>query len=1104
MIQAPNANVFTIDARVYQGNGEPSGRLVPPSNFPATPRPSGAESAALGASFVRLLHGLVRVCALGCPQAARTAERRGFLGTAPRLLRLALSLACLVPATLPAAAPATGSIEGRVLNSRSGAVAEGARVSVEGTALVTFTDADGMYRLGEVPAGEVRLRVFYTGFPPQLESLALAPGGTLIRDLTLLAPGGAGPVASEAPVKLDQFVVGETREMEAAAIAINEQRFAANVKTVVSTDEFGAVAEGNVAEFLRYLPGLTVDLSGGDARFVSIDGAPAANTPVTLGGLSLSSPTGTGRAVEVGFFNLNNISRIDVSMSPTPDSPGSALAGSINMVPRSSFERARPVFNGSIYVMARDDHLKLGGQPDFFREPRRVVHPGFDFSWIVPVNKRFGFSVATGYSAQFSHQVGHTNTWRGVSTATNGTAFPHTVPGKPYLSAYQYTDSPKESQRDSLGVTLDFRLSPRDRLSLSYQYSSFDGWIAARNLQFNPTQIVPGTFTTTSVQGVTGAGNIQITSGNGRVRENRTYLPTLNWRHDGPVWKFDGGVGRAYGKNAIRSLDKGMFLTVIGRRSNVTVNFEQISDTRPGMITVLDGTTRAPVDPYRADSYSFISAAENPQQASDINFSSFLNARRDFLTAVPFTLRAGLDFRQSTRDSNAGTNTWNYRGSNVPGSAASFTDPSSGQRDRMYGFPRMQFLDHKNTVEFWKKNPGEFTFDANTGYRNYVTSSKFAQEGISSAYLRADAAFFQRRLQVVGGARVEQTNIAAQGPLTDLTLNVRRDAAGRPLLDAAGRVIAVTTDPLETSRLTFLPRGTDVRKEYLRVFPSLNASYQLRENLVARTAISTSIGRPDFNQYAGAVSLPNTDNPPASNNRIAVNNVAIKPWTATSTKVRLEYYFAGVGQLTAGVFRRDYRNFFGSTVFRPSPEFLGLYALDPAEYGAYDVATQYNVPGGTRMEGWDVSYKQALTFFPHWARGLQVFANYSRRTTQSRDIGTIGFNDIPYSGSFGVSLNRARYSLRLNCSFRDDQRTNNVTGASIEPGTFVYTPARNTIDVLGEYTLWRTVALFANLRNIGDIPNEDAAEGPSTPAVAKLRFRERYGSLWTLGLKGTF
>ena len=83
----------------------------------------------------------------------------------PALLRLVLKFALfwLLPAALPAAAPATGTVEGRILNPRSGAVAEGARVSVEGTSLVAFTDADGVYRLGDVPAGEVRLRVFYTG-----------------------------------------------------------------------------------------------------------------------------------------------------------------------------------------------------------------------------------------------------------------------------------------------------------------------------------------------------------------------------------------------------------------------------------------------------------------------------------------------------------------------------------------------------------------------------------------------------------------------------------------------------------------------------------------------------------------------------------------------------------------------------------------------------------------------------------------------------------------------------------------------------------------------------------------------------------------------------
>src|SRR5215213_5368887 len=230
------------------------------------------------------------------------------------------------PRALAAAAAGTGTIEGRIFNPRSGTVVEGARVSVESASLVTFSDVDGMFRLTDVPAGSVQLRIFYTGFTPQLETVNVVAGQTLRRDVTLPTGRPEAAKADDKVVKLDQFVVGESREMEAAAIAINEQRFAPNVKTVVSTDEFGAVAEGNVAEFLRYLPGLTVDLSGGDARTVSIDGAPAENTPVTFGGLSLSSPTGTGRAVEVGFFNLNNISRIEVSMSPTPDSPGSALA----------------------------------------------------------------------------------------------------------------------------------------------------------------------------------------------------------------------------------------------------------------------------------------------------------------------------------------------------------------------------------------------------------------------------------------------------------------------------------------------------------------------------------------------------------------------------------------------------------------------------------------------------------------------------------------------------------------------------------------------------------------------------------------------------------
>src|SRR5438874_686654 len=109
--------------------------------------------------------------------------------------------------------------------------------------------------------------------------------------------------------------------------------------------------------------------------------------------------------------------------------------------------------------------------------------------------------------------------------------------------------------------------------------------------------------------------------------------------------------------------------------------------------------------------------------------------------------------------------------------------------------------------------------------------------------------------------------------------------------------------------LTFIDRGAHTEKEYLRFFPSLNASYNLRENLIARAACYYSVGRPDYNQYAGGLTLPDTESSPSPSNRIVVNNVGIKAWSAKSANVRLEYYFQGVGQISVGAFRRDISNF---------------------------------------------------------------------------------------------------------------------------------------------------------------------------------------------------
>ena len=47
-------------------------------------------------------------------------------------------------------------------------------------------------------------------------------------------------------------------------------------------------------------------------------------------------------------------------------------------------------------------------------------------------------------------------------------------------------------------------------------------------------------------------------------------------------------------------------------------------------------------------------------------------------------------------------------------------------------------------------------------------------------------------------------------------------------------------------------------------------------------------------------------------------------------------------------------------------------------------------------------------------------------------------------------------------------------------------------------------ALFANIRNLNDDPENFTRDGPGIPEVAKFRQSDRNGSLWMFGVKGNF
>src|SRR6185295_15529119 len=97
---------------------------------------------------------------------------------------------------------------------------------------------------------------------------------------------------------------------------------------------------------------------------------------------------------------------------------------------------------------------------------------------VVPVTKRFGFTLSGGNSTQYTMQDFASNTWRGAGNATsapaaNGTpgALPDTTPDKPYLTNFSVRDGTKLTSRSSVGATMDFKATRNDMISFGFQYA---------------------------------------------------------------------------------------------------------------------------------------------------------------------------------------------------------------------------------------------------------------------------------------------------------------------------------------------------------------------------------------------------------------------------------------------------------------------------------------------------------------------------------------------------------------------------------------------------------------------------------------------------------
>ncbi|MBI5767363.1 MAG: carboxypeptidase-like regulatory domain-containing protein [Verrucomicrobia bacterium] len=253
------------------------------------------------------------------------------------VISASFAAALLVSPARAQATAGTGVVTGRVLNQSTGQYLRTASVSIAGTSLATVSEAGGQFVLSGVPAGAVKLIVSYEGLDTAEIALSVAPGQTITRDVDLTSKAyAAGNI-----IRMGEFVVATEREGNAKAI--QEQREAINFKQVMASDAFGDVSEGNIGEFLKLMPGISIDYVEADARSISVGGLDPKYTTVMMDGAPLasagSSDLGTGRVTELEQLSVASIETIELNRTPTPEVSGSALAGVVNLRSKGAFDR---------------------------------------------------------------------------------------------------------------------------------------------------------------------------------------------------------------------------------------------------------------------------------------------------------------------------------------------------------------------------------------------------------------------------------------------------------------------------------------------------------------------------------------------------------------------------------------------------------------------------------------------------------------------------------------------------------------------------------------------------------------------------------------------
>jgi iron complex outermembrane recepter protein len=1008
-----------------------------------------------------------------------------------------------------AQAPSTGTIQGRVYNPATEQYVRNAEVQIEGTSQQFATESDGAFEFRNVPAGTVTVTVTYTGYNTARETFVVAPGQIASREINLIST--QLDRSGEGVIRLQAFTVSSEREGNSKAIM--EQRRNMNITTSVASDIFGDVTDGNVGEFLKYLPGVDVDYVESETRGPRLGGMDAQYVGVSFDGIKLASAdanrTGDlGRATSFEAFSISSIESIEIHRTTSPDMDADSPAGTINMKTRRAFERKgrRISYTASVNMNSDEFHFKRTYGPGGEKEYKAKPNYSFEYSDVF-LDQRLGIVASLSHSASFTEQYRHNMTYNTSPTAVD--------PRPMALTALNFKDGNKNIEKDTYTLTTDFKASPRLVLSNLLIYNYALGQSFNRELTFtaanNNANVNNGRRTSlgdlTEVR-TTENGQARVAQGGGGFSK-RTHTFTMAPRFEYKIGSLTAEGTASYSRsfNNYESLAYGH-----GRAETLDAINSQWIATRPS-ITSYEWQIQQLSGP---DWFDF-SNHKNPRTSDEGRYArtEIYNGQLDFRWVTPFklfpvALKFGGKWNEESRDNGNETSyyTWSYIGPG--GNTLTGYNPTTGApiitpTGTWAAYPNRNFFstgttniltlrDISGTYQpeaiprpdphaigtLFNQHPEYFVnvATADNYYNAFIAPKRDIKQIVTAAYSMADLRVHQK-LSIRTGLRWEKTeNIAKE---FDALSNREVIAAGFPVNTSS----RATTIPGVQYQFESRPK-VERRKEYDNFFPMISAKYYISRDLEFQAGFNKAISRPPVDSLTGAW-LINEDA-----QLVTSPNPFLLPEYSKNFAARLSYYIQPAGQISVGITQNTIRN--GRITRRGTAEEFGL-AEDP-EFGSYEFQSPFNVSEPRRHRGMELAYSQTLPFSHEALRGITVNTSYTRSYADARRSGL-----LPHRVTSSLGYSYRKFRGRLGIVWRDD--TPDGSNAA-DYGRFRRHDTK--ADLSGEYRINKYATLFFYGRNIFNGGQTWMMGPPSQPQGqgAAVRVYENYGANWNFGIKGTF